>query len=53
MVSVAIVVVGLAFSVLWIWGTLLAGLVLGVILLDAGVQGAQVANQTRVMGLRP
>ncbi|MFL6448115.1 MAG: hypothetical protein ACJ746_10570 [Bryobacteraceae bacterium] len=29
------------------------GLVLGVILLDGGVQAAQVANQTRVLGLRP
>jgi predicted MFS family arabinose efflux permease len=52
-VSIAIAVVAAAFGVFWIWGTLLAGLILGVVVLDAGVQAAQVANQTRVMSLRP
>ena len=34
-------------------GTQLAGLILGVLLLDVGVQSNQVANQTRLFALRP
>lgn len=52
-VSLAIVTVALAFAIFFTWGTVLMGLVAGVIILDAGVQAAQVANQTRVMNLRP
>lgn len=52
-VSVAIAVVLSSFCIFWAWGISLIGLVLGVIVLDAGVQAAQVANQTRVMSLRP
>jgi predicted MFS family arabinose efflux permease len=52
-VSIAIFVVLVAFAVFWCWGFRLWGLVLGVILLDAGVQAAQVANQSRVLSLKP
>jgi predicted MFS family arabinose efflux permease len=52
-VRIAIVTVPAAFLVFWEVGHQLWGLVLGVILLDAGVQAAQVANQTRVLRLRP
>lgn len=52
-VSIAIAIVLCAFSVFWGLALHVWGLVLGVILLDAGVQAAQVANQTRVLGLRP
>ncbi|MDQ1474686.1 MAG: hypothetical protein QOJ99_6166 [Bryobacterales bacterium] len=40
----------LVFSVFafWLWG-----LIVGVVLLDMGVQAAQVANQSRVLALRP
>jgi predicted MFS family arabinose efflux permease len=51
-VSNAIAVVFAAFLVFWLAGERLWGLVIGVILLDAGVQGAQVANQSRVLKLR-
>ena len=52
-VGIAIVVVLAAFAVFWLLGFHLWGLVVGVILLDAGVQAAQVANQSRVLGLLP
>jgi predicted MFS family arabinose efflux permease len=51
-VSVAIVVVLAAFALFLGFGHHISGLVVGVILLDAGVQAAQVANQTRVLSLR-
>lgn len=52
-VSIAILLVFAAFCVFWTLGLHLWGLVVGVILLDAGVQAAQVANQSRVLSLRP
>jgi predicted MFS family arabinose efflux permease len=52
-VGIAIVVVLAAFAAFWLLGFHLWGLVVGVILLDAGVQAAQVANQSRVLGLLP
>lgn len=52
-VAIAIVIVLAAFAAFWGFGFHIWGLILGVILLDAGVQGAQVANQSRVLSLRP
>ena len=52
-VAIALFVVLAAYATFWGLGFHLWGLVLGVILLDAGVQGAQVANQSRVLSLRP
>jgi predicted MFS family arabinose efflux permease len=51
-VRVAIAIVLCAFAVFWRFAFTLWGLVLGVILLDAGVQAAQVANQSRVLKLK-
>jgi predicted MFS family arabinose efflux permease len=42
-----------AFVLLWIFGHTIAGLLVGVILLDAGVQGGHVINQSRIHALRP
>jgi predicted MFS family arabinose efflux permease len=42
-----------AFGLLWIFGHTIAGLLVGVILLDAGVQGGHVINQSRIHALRP
>ncbi|MBV9676946.1 MAG: MFS transporter, partial [Acidobacteriaceae bacterium] len=52
-VEIAIILVLGAFGMFWIFGLHLWGLVIGVIVLDAGVQAAQVANQTRVFTLKP
>jgi len=52
-VANAIIAVVAAFAVFWIFGFHLWGLVIGVVLLDGGVQAAQVANQSRVLSLHP
>lgn len=52
-VAIAISVSAAAYLCFWTLGHHLPGLVLGVVLLDAGVQSAQVANQSRVLALRP
>ncbi|HSM87607.1 MAG TPA: MFS transporter, partial [Candidatus Limnocylindrales bacterium] len=52
-VGIAIGIVLASYLVFWVLGLHLPGLILGVILLDAGVQAAQVANQSRVLALRP
>jgi predicted MFS family arabinose efflux permease len=52
-VRIAIGIVLAGFAVFWGWAFYLWGLVVGVILLDAGVQAAQVANQARVLKLKP
>lgn len=52
-VKIAVGIVLSAFAAFWALGLHLWGLVLGVILLDGGVQAAQVANQARVLSLRP
>ncbi len=43
----------LAFGVLWLFGSMLWGLIVGVILLDLGVQTNLISCQTLVQNLRP
>ena len=38
---------------MWLWGNHLAGLIVGVILLDVAAQATHVSNQTRMYALRP
>jgi predicted MFS family arabinose efflux permease len=52
-VRISIALVLAAFVLFWTCAFRLWALLLGVILLDAGVQGAQVANQSRVLALKP
>ncbi|WP_430473505.1 MFS transporter [Thalassospira lucentensis] len=52
-ITCALVLVALSFGVLALWGDHLAGLVIGVILLDLGVFGAQIPNQVRVFSIDP
>jgi predicted MFS family arabinose efflux permease len=52
-VGIAISLVLVAYLAFWGVGLHIWGLVLGVIVLDAGVQAAQVGNQSRVLALRP
>ncbi len=40
-----------AFLVFWLFGQMLWGLIVGVILLDLGTQGAHISNQARVFSL--
>ncbi len=42
-----------AFGVMAIWGDTLGGMILGVVLLDLGVFGAQIPNQVRVFSIDP
>lgn len=42
-----------AFALLWIFGHTVTGLLVGVILLDACIQGGHVINQSRIHALRP
>lgn len=53
LVGMLIVITLLSYLFFGIFGTSLWGLVMGVILLDLGVQGAQVLNQTRIYSLIP
>ncbi len=43
---------GIAFLVLWLQGDSLPGVAVGAALLDAGVQGSHISNQTRLYALR-
>jgi predicted MFS family arabinose efflux permease len=49
----AILVVLVSFAVFALWGRSLVGLVLGVLLLDLGVQANHISNQALVLGLAP
>ncbi|MCR8630512.1 MFS transporter [Paenibacillus radicis (ex Xue et al. 2023)] len=52
-VGFAILITLLSFVFFWQFGDHLWGLVIGVILLDLGVQGGQIANQSRIYSLAP
>lgn len=49
----ALLIVLLSFGLFWLVGQSLWGLIVGVILLDFGVQANQVSNQARVYSLNP
>lgn len=52
--SGAFLIVGLlSFILLWLMGTSLLGMCVGLILMDLGTQGVHVCNQARVYGLQP
>src|SRR5204863_5504759 len=52
-VGAAIALTLVSFAIFWIFGNHLAGLVVGVLALDVGVQAAQVSNQSRIFALSP
>lgn len=52
-ISVAICLVVVSHIVLAFSGRSVTGLVIGVVVLDVGVQAGQIANQSRIYGLKP
>ncbi len=50
-VTMALVLLSTAFVIFLVAGYRLAGLILGVVVLDLGAQANQIANQTRIFGL--
>lgn len=53
LITIALLLILSAFGVLAILGDSLAGLVVGIVLLDLGVFGAQIPNQVRVFSIDP
>ncbi len=53
MLRLALIVTAVSFLLFWTFGHQLWGVVVGVVLLDAGVQGGHVTNQTRIYRLLP
>ncbi|HVB72046.1 MAG TPA: MFS transporter [Ktedonobacteraceae bacterium] len=51
--GVVIVCTLVSFSIFWVGGHWLWGLIIGVILLDLGVQGTHISNQSRIYRLNP
>ncbi|HEY1610788.1 MAG TPA: MFS transporter, partial [Paraburkholderia sp.] len=52
-ITMAISLMALSFVVFAVSATHIVGLVIGVILLDVGLQCSQIANQSRIYALRP
>jgi predicted MFS family arabinose efflux permease len=52
-ISLAILLVGVSFVIFGVSGASIVGLVIGVIVLDVGVQAAQISNQSRIYALKP
>lgn len=49
--TLALGLVSAGYVLLWVFGYHIAGLIAGVIVLDAGQQGMQISNQTRIFAL--
>jgi predicted MFS family arabinose efflux permease len=52
-ITLSIALVAVSFAVFAVSGRSIVGLVIGVIVLDIGVQAAQISNQTRIYALKP
>ncbi|MBW0447591.1 MFS transporter [bacterium M00.F.Ca.ET.228.01.1.1] len=52
-ITLSIVLVAISFVIFGVSATSVTGLVIGVIVLDVGVQAAQISNQSRIYALKP
>jgi len=52
-VGIGLITLAISYILLWFFGYHIAGLIAGVVLLDAGAQMTQIANQTRIFGIDP
>jgi len=52
-ITLSIVLVAISFVIFGVSATSITGLVIGVIVLDVGVQAAQISNQSRIYALKP
>jgi len=52
-VAGSLVLTLLAFVVYYLWGATIAGLIVGIILMDLGIQATHIGNQTMVHSLMP
>ncbi len=52
-VGVGLVVLAVSYLLFWVAGGTIVGLIVGVIVVDAGMQVVNVSNQARIYGLRP
>ncbi|HZZ13875.1 MAG TPA: MFS transporter [Paraburkholderia sp.] len=52
-ITVSICLVAISFVVFGVSGASITGLIVGVIVLDIGVQAAQISNQSRIYALKP
>ncbi|MDE1183870.1 MFS transporter [Paraburkholderia sp.] len=52
-ITLSIALVAASFVIFGVSGASIAGLVIGVIVLDVGVQAAQISNQSRIYALKP
>jgi predicted MFS family arabinose efflux permease len=52
-IGFALLLILVSYGLLWLTGKNLIGLIVGVVLMDLGVQASHVANQTRIYGLAP
>jgi predicted MFS family arabinose efflux permease len=50
-VGYGLITLALSYFTLWIFGYHMAGLIVGVVVLDLGAQATQIANQTRIFGI--
>jgi predicted MFS family arabinose efflux permease len=53
LITLGLLLILLGFSVMVFWGEHLAGLIIGILLLDIGVFGSQIPNQVRVFSIDP
>jgi len=52
-IAIGLSILASSYIVLWFFGYHMAGLIVGVILIDVGAQMTQIANQTRIFGIDP